>query len=47
MIKTEKEYQSNNKRLKEMGINPFYNSLKEEKQAKKERDNLLKKLGSQ
>lgn len=40
----EEEYQDRNKRLRELGVKPVYNSLKEEKKAKKDSRDLIKKL---
>lgn len=44
MARTEEDYKKRNKRLKELGIKPVYNSLKEEREAKREMNKLAKEM---
>ncbi len=45
MARTEDDYEERNKRLREMGITPAYNSLKEERKAKREMNKLAREMG--
>ena len=45
MARTEEDYKERNKRLREMGLKPPYNSLKEERKAKREMNKLAREMG--